>query len=285
MRKRFEGKVAVIAGAGEGMGRTAARMLSSEGASVVVCSTDARAGQETVDVVRQQGGTVEGLFPLDLTREDDVKQLMNHARDRFGGIDVLYVNAHRLSLGLPEKMTLEAFEHTLKYTLTLQWLCTKHAIPHMKGREGAAIVLVSSAAGLNLGTGFLGNHSGNFAYGIAKAGVNRLAVMLAIELAPHGIRVNSITSGMVSSKQKNLIAPLYPEWTKQMLIPRPGRPEEVVGAGLFLASSEASFITGQNLTVDGGWVCSMGQGQPDPDLGRRIDEIFGAAYQHDPEKG
>lgn len=281
MSARFQGKVVVIAGAGEGMGRTAALKFAAEGARIVACSTDPKAGEATERAVRDAGGEIECLYPLDLTREDEVRRLMDHAAAAFGGVDILYVNAHRLALGLPGQMTLEAFERTLKYTLTLQWLCAKHAIPHMKHRPGAAMVLISSAAALPYGTGFLGNHGNNFAYGIAKAGVNRLAVLLAVELSPLGIRVNSLSSGMVASKDNNLIKPLHEEWTKQFLIPRPGRPEEVVGSAMFLCSEDAGFITGQNLVVDGGWVASMGRGQPDGDVAARVDAMFGQAYAHD----
>src|SRR6476620_12087387 len=139
---------------------------------------------------------MECVFPVDLTVEADAKRVMDFAADRYGGIDVLYNNAVGIMAGDPTKMTNEAFDFTIRNTLTLSWLSTKHAVPHL--RDGGSVVFIGSQAGLPGGS-FPGNLTFTFAYQCAKAAVIRLAGSFAIELAPRGIRSNCICPGPIDT--------------------------------------------------------------------------------------
>jgi meso-butanediol dehydrogenase / (S,S)-butanediol dehydrogenase / diacetyl reductase len=270
MQSRLSGKVAILTGTGRGIARAVAIRFAAEGASVLGCDLDPKAGQDTADTVRAQGGTMESLHPLDLMDESAVQRLINYAVERFGGIDILFNSARGHRPGTVEDTSLADWRWTLDHTLGIQFLVTKHAIPHMKMRGRGSIIFVGSISGLPVGTGFPGNANGLLPYAVAKGGVIRLAVGLAHELAPAGIRVNAISPGNILSGERS---PFYGEAglalraaaERSCLMGRLGTPEEIANAALFLASEEASFITGHNLLVDGGFNASGGLGRGMPD--------------------
>src|SRR6476660_8404569 len=184
---RLDGKVAVITGTGNGQARTAALTFTREGAKVVGCDINEETAAETLRLVREAGGEMECLFPVDLSVEADAKRVMDFAAETYGGIDILYNNATSLMAGSAAQMTYDAFDFTLRNTLTLTWLSTKHAIPHL--RDGGSIIFIGSQAGLfNTGGSFPGNLSFNFAYSCAKAAVIRFSSIVAVDLAERGIR-------------------------------------------------------------------------------------------------
>jgi NAD(P)-dependent dehydrogenase (short-subunit alcohol dehydrogenase family) len=268
MGERLKNKVAVITGTGDGMARTVALRFASEGAAVVGCDINEQTAAETLRLVRDAGGTMEALFPLDLADEAQTHRLMQYAVDAFGGIDILYNNAMAMRMATPLDMPREDFDFTLTNTLTIGWLATKHAVPHMKERGGASIIFVGSVSGATFGSGFAGNGPQIFAYSVAKGGVIRMAIALASELGRYGIRVNCISPGPIMTAPA---VPIYGDegsalrhaMVQHNLVGRIGVPDDIANAALFLASDESSYIAGHNLQVDGGYAASGGQGLPD----------------------
>jgi meso-butanediol dehydrogenase/(S,S)-butanediol dehydrogenase/diacetyl reductase len=266
MTGRLNGKVAVLTGTGRGIAREVALRFAAEGALVVGCDLDKAAAQETCDLVRARGGIMESLHPLDLTDENSVRRLADFAAERFGGIDILYNSARGHRPGTAEGTSFDDWHWTLDHTLGVQFLVTKYAIPHLKARGGGSIIFVASISGLPFGTGFPGNVNCLLPYAVAKAGVIRLAVGLAHELAPAGIRVNAISPGNILASEHS---PFHGEAGKALrtaaenscLMRRLGTPGEIAAAAVFLASDDASFITGHNLLVDGGFSASGGLGR------------------------
>ena len=280
MQRRLEGKVAVITGTGDGMGRTAALRFCAEGARVVGCDINDETAAETLRLVREAGGEMECLYPLDLSDEAETHRLMMYAADRYGGIDILYNNAYAQKLGAPEHMTLEDFSFTITNTLTISWLASKHAIPHLRRRGGGSIIFISSVSGQNFGSGFPGNSPILFSYAAAKAGINRLATCLAVELAQHEIRVNTVSPAWISTPiTMNLAqeegAEPYRVATDTLLVERLGRSEDIVEAALFLCTPEAKYIFGANLNVDGGQAACGGLGGPDPRVAQILQSVAG----------
>jgi meso-butanediol dehydrogenase / (S,S)-butanediol dehydrogenase / diacetyl reductase len=266
MAGRLSGKVAVLTGTGRGIARAVALRFAAEGASVVGCDLDPEAARETVDLVRSKGGTMESMHPLDLMDEKGVQELLGFAVERFGGIDILFNSARGHRPGTIEDTSLSDWRWTLDHTLGIQFLVTKYAIPHLRARGKGSIIFVASISGLPLGTGFPGNVNCLLPYSVAKAGVIRLAIGLAHELAPAGIRVNAISPGNILASEHS---PFYGDNGRALrtaaenscLMERLGSPDEIADAALFLASEEASFITGHNLLVDGGFAASGGLGR------------------------
>jgi NAD(P)-dependent dehydrogenase (short-subunit alcohol dehydrogenase family) len=288
LQERLEGKVAIITGTGDGMGRTAALRFCAEGARVVGCDINEETAAETLRLVRETGGEMECLYPIDLSSEAATHRLMTFAVERYGGIDILYNNAYAQKLGAPEHMTLEDFNFTITNTLTISWLAAKHAIPHLRRRGGGAIIFISSASGQNFGSGFPGNSPILFSYAAAKAGINRLATCLAVELAQHGIRVNTVSPAWISTPiTMNLAqeegAEPYKVATDTLLVDRLGRPEDIVEAALFLCTPQAGYIHGANLIVDGGQTACGGVGGPDPRVAQVLQSVAGEWVSVDDE--
>jgi NAD(P)-dependent dehydrogenase (short-subunit alcohol dehydrogenase family) len=283
---RLAGKVALITGTGRGQGRVAAMMFAAAGARVVGCDVKAENSRATAELVRSQGGEMESLEPVDLTREGDVLRLIEHAETSFGGFDILYNNAASSRQGSIQEMSLEDWRWTLEHDLTLVYTTIKHAVPVLERRGGGTIVNTASAAGVNIS--MPGNARGMLAHCVAKAGVIRMTELLAVELAPLNIRVNAISPGVIDTP---VIAPLLgdPDSDGRRLferlapLSRIGRPEDIVAAALYLASDEASFITGANLRVDGGSTASGGLGAPNLEAEGVIDQTVAAwLAQHKP---
>jgi meso-butanediol dehydrogenase/(S,S)-butanediol dehydrogenase/diacetyl reductase len=286
MSGRLDGKVVVITGTGDGQGRTAALRFAEEGARVVGCDINEETAAETLRLVREAGGEMECLFPLDLTDESEAHRLMGHAAEVFGGIDVLYNNAMAMRLGRPAEMTLEDWNFTLTNTLTLHFLASKHAIPHLKARGGGSIIFISSTAGWNAGTGFSGNMGILFSYSVAKAGLNRFANILAVELGPHDIRVNVVSPAWIDVPSTSNVygkpgSAIHDEVVKGLTVKRLGKPEEVVETALFLASGDVPYMTGANISVDGGSIASGYGGSPDPHTEEVFEPVVGEWLSRD----
>lgn len=264
---RLANKVVVITGTGDGQGRAAALRFAAEGATLVGCDLNATAAALTEEMVRQAGGTILSVAPVDLTSEDDVRTLIDSAVEGFGRIDRLYNNAAGARMGRAADTTEADFDFTFRGVVRIPWLVSKHAAPHLARSSGAAIVNTASVSGL-VGGGMVGNSTLLAVYGAAKAAVIRLSQISAVEFGPLGIRVNAISPGLIDTPA---VAGILGAGTderlrawheEQLLIRRIGVPEDVVNAALFLLSDEASYITGHNLVVDGGWVASGGVGHP-----------------------
>jgi meso-butanediol dehydrogenase / (S,S)-butanediol dehydrogenase / diacetyl reductase len=249
---RLAGKVALITGTAGGQGRAAALLFAAEGATVV--GTDAKAAEaaETVELVRAAGGVMESTHPLDLGDEDGVRAWVDGAAERHGGIDVVYNNAGATRFAPIAETTYDDWRFVVRNELDVVFLVTKHAWPHLVDRGGGAVLLVGSTAGI---TGSLTNT--RIAHTATKGGVVAMTRQLAAEGAAHGIRANCISPGMIRTPatEGDLLAPDHPMRAIARAIPlgRIGPPVEVARCALFLASDEASYVTGANLVVDGGW--------------------------------
>lgn len=207
---------------------------------------------------------MEALYPLDLTDEASAHRLAEFAAQTYGGIDILYNSAAQFRIGTIEDMALDDWKFTQDNVLTLQYLVTKHVIPHMRKRGGGSIIFVGSTTGI-LGAGYPGNLSFLLSYCCAKAAVLRMSVILANELAEIGVRVNSVTPGTIGTEAGLVFYGQPGSESRRVselgtLIPRLGEPDDIANAALYLASDQASWVTGQNLIVDGGLVASGGMG-------------------------
>jgi NAD(P)-dependent dehydrogenase (short-subunit alcohol dehydrogenase family) len=231
----YDGKVVLITGTAGGQGAVAARLFADEGATVVGCDVQDAPGVDRVD----------------LTDEEAVRAWIDGAATEHGRIDVLYANAGATRFSPLEETSKEEWDFVLRHELDVVFFPVKHAWPHLKQR-GGSVVLVGSTAGLS---GSMTNH--RVAHTTTKGGVIALTKQLAAEGAPHGIRVNCVSPGMVDTPatRGDLLADDHPMRRIAQAIPlgRVGRPEEVVRCALFLASDAASYVTGANLVVDGGW--------------------------------
>ncbi|HZO08644.1 MAG TPA: SDR family NAD(P)-dependent oxidoreductase [Myxococcota bacterium] len=276
MAGRLAGKVALISGTGAGQGRCAALAFAREGARVVGCDLDAAGARETVALVRAGGGEMVSLEPVDLVQEAEVERWIRFAVEHFGDFDILYNNAAVARTGLLEELRRADWDWNLEHELTLVFLAVKHAVPVFRRRGGGAIVNVGSIAGM-VGSGMPGNAPGNLVHCVAKAAVIRLTEALAIELSPLGVRVNCVSPGVIDTPQLRPFlgddpgSPLRRLVESNCLVPRVGQVEDVVNAALFLASDEASYVTGANLPVDGGFSASGGVGRPRADHASAVD--------------
>ena len=266
-RVRLDGKVAVISGTAGGQGRCAALTFAREGARVVGCDLDEAGAAETVELVRAAGGEMESLAPVNLSEDAGAQAFIDFAVEKSGDFDILYNNAATARTASVEELTRENWDWNMANEVTLVFLTTKHAVPVLRRRGGGVVINVGSIAGI-VGSGMPGNAPGNLVHCVAKAAVIRMTQALAIELSPFNIRVNSISPGVIDTPQLRPFlgddpdSPMRQLFSSNFLIRRIGEAQDVVNAALYLASDEASYVTGVNLPVDGGFTASGGVGQP-----------------------
>ena len=246
---RLEGKVALITGAAHGMGAVEAKLFAQEGAKVTIGDILEREGRQVEAEIVEAGG--EAIFiRMDVTREEEWKAAIDQTVDRFGTLNVLVNNAGMSERAYSDQTSLEGWDHIMKVNSTSVFLGTTLAIPKMKEAGGGSIINISSIMGL------VGSESGHPAYHTSKGAVRLFTKAMAVRSAQDGIRVNSVHPGFMSPMLSSSPPP-DPEQlqarTADTPMGRRGRPEEVAYAVLFLASDEASFITGAELVVDGGY--------------------------------
>jgi meso-butanediol dehydrogenase/(S,S)-butanediol dehydrogenase/diacetyl reductase len=279
--RRLDRRVAIITGTAGGQGRAAALRFAREGAWVVGCDYfNADGAAETVELVREAGGEMTSLQPLNLTDEGEVKRLVSHAVDTYGGLDILYNNAGAMRTGVAESMSVEDLDFTMAHEVTLVWLAVKHAIPAFRARGGGVIINIGSTSGMGTGTGTAGNARGIFGHCLGKAAVIRMGSYLAVELSPLNIRVNTISPGPIDTPATNAVfgdgarnSEARDAFRAPLLLRRVGRPDDIAAAAAFLASDDAAFITGVNLPVDGGWTGSGGMGMPNEAVERALEAV------------
>jgi NAD(P)-dependent dehydrogenase (short-subunit alcohol dehydrogenase family) len=259
---RLASKVAVITGAASGMGEATARLFAAEGAAVLIADLQDAKGAAVAKEIEAGGGRAAYLH-TDVSAGEDVQAMFRRAAELFGGIDVVYNNA---GIGYQEgrigDATEEDFDRIIAIDLKGVWLGMKHAIPYLLARGGGSIISTASIAGL-LGFATLG------AYSAAKGGVIQLTKVLAVEYAEQNIRANCICPGGIATPlvldnprfQSTIPAEVRVAGMAQMQpIRRAGQPLDIAQAALWLASDESSFVTGQAIVVDGGYVVDAARG-------------------------
>jgi meso-butanediol dehydrogenase / (S,S)-butanediol dehydrogenase / diacetyl reductase len=249
MTGRLEGKVALVTGTGGRQGRVIAKLFAAEGATVVGCDIDGGAAEATVAAVREAGWEMDSTHPVDLGDGAAAKAWVDGGVERHGGFDILYNNASTPKLGPLATTTWESWQFTMRNELDLIYHVTHAAWPHLVARGGGAILNTGSVAGM------IGDLNG-FAHAATKGGVIALTRQLAAEGAPHNIRVNTISPGLVVQEGPVPVVQMGSELMQRMidrqLIPRPGVPLDVAYCALYLVSDESTWVTGANFVVDGG---------------------------------
>ena len=243
--KRLEGKVAVITGAGRGIGAAIARRFAADGASLVLNSLSDSAARVAEEITASGGKatSVQG----DVSKTGDVAKVIDAAVSNFGRLDILINNAGITRDGLLMRMSEEDWDAVMDTNLKSVYLCSRAALrPMLKSRGGGRIINLSSVIGLS-------GNAGQANYAASKAGIIGLTKSLAKELASRQVTVNAIAPGFIVT---DMTAGMNDE-AKQALMKRIplgtlGTPEDVAAVAAFLASDEAKYITGQTLTVDGG---------------------------------
>jgi NAD(P)-dependent dehydrogenase (short-subunit alcohol dehydrogenase family) len=251
MTNRLEGKVAVVTGAASGIGAETATRLAQEGAAVVVADINLPGAAQQVARIIQTGAAAAAVR-VDLGDEQSIIEMISFAVERFGGLDILDNNAAdtRLSAtrdGGVEHTDTQVWDTLMRINLRGTMIACKAAIPRMRARGGGSIINMSSGSGL---TGALAPT----AYGVSKAGIIMLTQYVATQHGKEGIRCNAIAPGLIVTDAASSYAsgPFGEMMLRHHLTPRLGTPGDIASAVAFLASDEASFITGQVISVDGG---------------------------------
>ena len=245
---RLKDKVAIITGGGQGMGAEEARLFASEGAKVVIADINDEAGRKVEAEIDESGG--DAVFAhMDVTNEEDWAKLVQDTVSRYGKLDILVNNAGLSSSSASDPTDTEGWRRIMDVNAMGVFLGTKHAIPEMKKAGGGSIVNISSIMGI------VGGEGGHPAYHASKGAVRLFTKATAVQHGPDGIRANSVHPGfmppMTSARYQN--TEVRGEHVKQTPLRRTGETIEVAYGVLFLASDEASFVTGTELIIDGGF--------------------------------
>ncbi len=255
-RGRLEGKVAIITGAASGIGRATAILFAREGARLALSDIEEEGLKEVSSIISHEGG-IALIQKTDVSDEEEVKNLIKLTLDTYSHIDILCNNAGTMGDLVPQdQQNKEVWQKVYDINVLGAVLATKHVATHMQARNTGAIVNTASVAGIRSGAG------GN-AYSASKAAMINYTMTTACDLGSHNIRVNAVCPGLIETGMTKMVFDYARQAGKEKKIGsrcelrRYGRPEEIASAILFLASDEASYITGQALPVDGGNTCSL----------------------------
>jgi NAD(P)-dependent dehydrogenase (short-subunit alcohol dehydrogenase family) len=250
MTARFDGSVAVVTGAGRGMGRAVAIRLGREGARVVVAEVNPEHGVEVAEEIRAAGGTATP-FSADVSRVDDVKRLFTEAVKAYGTVDILVNNAG-IGVAKPILEYNEAdWDRQMGVNVKGVFFCSQAAARLMIPRRHGKIVNFASTSA------FVSSSKPEVAYDTSKGAVRQMTISMAAELAPHGINVNAVAPGTIETEmtRSSLSTQEGLAWqVARIPMGRVGQPEDIAAVVLFLCSAEASYITGHTLVADGGWL-------------------------------
>lgn len=249
MKKRVEGKIAIVTGGAAGMGRTHARLLAQEGAAVVVTDIDTLGGSETAELINAEGGSAT-FIQHDVSSSKDWETVVEQAVQRHGRVDVLVNNAGILAFTSLQDTEEDVWDRIFSVNAKGTFLGCKAVIPGMQKSTAPSIINISSMYGI------IGAPNAA-AYQASKGAVRNLTKAAAVDLQTFGIRVNSVHPGVIDTAMTSEIL-ADPEGSTALLgttiMSRAGQPEEVSAVVLFLASDESSFMTGSELVVDGGYI-------------------------------
>lgn len=246
---RLAGRVALITGTGGGQGRAAALRFAAEGAIVVGCGRKQAESEATVRMVEEKGGLMVASAPIDLSDWRQAQEWVESAAERYGRIDIVYNNASAARFGAFEEMSIADWHYTMDNDLNLVFYVTRFAWPYLAKRGGVVINASSGAAHGGSRAALMSSHCA------AKGGVLGLTRQLAVEGAQLGIRVLALTPGVIETPATEQM--LEDEALRALMldgvpIRRPGRAEEIAAVAAFLASDDASYMTGSDTIVDGG---------------------------------
>ncbi|HMZ79946.1 MAG TPA: 3-oxoacyl-ACP reductase family protein [Acidobacteriota bacterium] len=251
---RLDGQIVLITGGATGIGRAMAEVFCEAGAKLAIASRRMAEGEEIVRLIQQIGGEAIHIG-ADITLESDVKRVVQATLAHYNQIDVLVNNAGIMRRGAVTELTEEDWDEVLETDLKGVFLCAKHVLPPMLDRQYGAIVNIAAIHGLKGGAGTTA------AYTAAKGGLVSLSKSMAVRYGPQGVRVNCICPGFVPTDMNRHLIEDAPdpaerrrEYEAGYPLRRLGTPHDVAYAALFLASSEASWITGATLVVDGGLI-------------------------------
>lgn len=244
--KRFENKIVLVTGAGRGIGASIAKRFASEGAEVIVnYSGNDEAAQKTVDEITATGGQAQ-KYKCSVNDSESVKVMLDEIIKKFGRIDILVNNAGITKDGLMLRMTDEDFDRVIDVNLKGTFNCTKYVSKYMLKQKSGKIINISSVVGLS-------GNAGQVNYSASKAGIIGITKSAAKELSSRGITVNAVAPGYVDTDMTKVLSDnIRNEILKNIPLQRMGNVEDISNCVAFLASEDASYITGQVISVDGG---------------------------------
>ena len=249
---RLEGKTAIITGGASGIGRAICEVFAEEGARLTIADIDVEGGEQTLASIRAAGGKAQ-FVATDVSQEADVEAMVRAAVDAYGTVNILVNDAAAFVFGEVQDISDADWARVFGVNVIGQAYCVKHVLPHMQAAGGGSIVNLASVSGFIAQPGFI-------PYNASKGAVMQLTRCLAMDLAPHNIRVNCVCPGSVltpaTERHRKFVGADREEFLAEAgasnFMKRVADPREIAYGALFLASDEASFVTGTPLVMDGG---------------------------------